>query len=163
MNRRLALRKVRIYCRRQEEPAIFNNLQVVIKHALHVCSKQWFGLPLRMNGMHRTQWSQAFEPSITRNIITHVSAVLVLKFNHIFNYTNQLRWDWTSLYDQHSNSIMVCAHQTRVRKSTLKTWNRDLFCNSAMELILIILKMASGYPLATFLHERCTGNWSRTM
>ena len=47
-----------------------------------------------------------------------------------------------------------------VRKSTLKTWNSDLFCNSAMELILLILKMASGYLLASFLHERCTANWS---
>ena len=34
----------------------------------------------------------------------------------------------------------------------------DLFCNIAMELILVILKMASRYPLAPFLHERCTGN-----
>ena len=32
-----------------------------------------------------------------------------------------------------------------------------------MELILVILKMASGYPLASFLHERCTANGSRTM
>ena len=32
-----------------------------------------------------------------------------------------------------------------------------------MELILLILKMAAGYPLATFLHERCTANRSRTM
>ena len=39
----------------------------------------------------------------------------------------------------------------------------DLFCNIAMELILVILKMASRYPLAPFLHERCTGNRSRTM
>ena len=50
----------------------------------------------------------------------------------------------------------------RVRKSILKTWNSDVFCNSAMELILVILKMASGYPLATFFHERCTVNGSRT-
>ena len=32
-----------------------------------------------------------------------------------------------------------------------------------MERILVILKMASGYRLATFLHERCTANRSRTM
>ena len=32
-----------------------------------------------------------------------------------------------------------------------------------MDLILLILKMASGYPLATFLHKRCTANRSRTM
>ena len=59
-----------------------------------------------------------------------------------------------------------CAHigprntkegKTRVRKSTLKTWN------SAMELILLILKKASGYSLAIFLHDRRTANRSRTM
>ena len=32
-----------------------------------------------------------------------------------------------------------------------------------MELILLILKMASGYLLTTFLYERCTANRSRTM
>ena len=32
-----------------------------------------------------------------------------------------------------------------------------------MELILLILKMASGYPLATFLHDRYKANRSRTM
>ena len=60
----------------------------------------------------------------------------------------------------------LCAHigprntregKTSVRKSTLKTWN------SALELILLILKMVSGYPLATFLHDRYTANRSRTM
>ena len=40
--------------------------------------------------------------------------------------------------------------KTRVRKSTLKSWNGDLFCDSAMELILVILKMASGYPPGHF-------------
>ena len=65
-----------IYCGRQEEPAILiskhyqyfllffilllraplvarnSNLQVVITHALHVCSQHLFGLPQRMSGMH---------------------------------------------------------------------------------------------------------------
>ena len=31
------------------------NLQVVITHASHVCRQHSSGLPLRMNGMHRTQ------------------------------------------------------------------------------------------------------------
>ena len=31
------------------------NLQVVITYASHVCSQHTFRLPLRMNGMHRTQ------------------------------------------------------------------------------------------------------------
>ena len=30
------------------------NLQVVITHVSHVCSQHSFGLPIRMNGMHRT-------------------------------------------------------------------------------------------------------------
>ena len=32
------------------------NLEVVITHASHVCRQHSFGLPLRMNGMHRTQF-----------------------------------------------------------------------------------------------------------
>ena len=32
------------------------NLQVVMTHALHVCSQHSFGLPQRMIGMHRTQF-----------------------------------------------------------------------------------------------------------
>ena len=35
------------------------NLHVVITHASHVCSQHSFGLPLRMNGMHRTQFDHA--------------------------------------------------------------------------------------------------------
>ena len=36
-----------------------SNLQVVITRASHVCSPHSFGLPLRMNGMHRTQFDHA--------------------------------------------------------------------------------------------------------
>ena len=32
------------------------NLQVVITHASHVCSQHSFGLPLRMNGMHKMEF-----------------------------------------------------------------------------------------------------------
>ena len=100
-----------------------------------------------------------------------VSTVLVSKFNHIFNYTHQLR-EIGIVSMTYFQIRSWCAYigprnasegKTRVRKSTLKTWNSDLFCNSAMELILLILKMASGYLLATFLHEKCTANRSRTM
>ena len=35
------------------------NLQVVITHASHVCSQLSFGLPLRMNGIQRTQFDHA--------------------------------------------------------------------------------------------------------
>ena len=51
------------------------NLQVVIiMHASYLCSQHSFGLPLRINGMHRTQ----FEPSISRNVI-----MLVLTICHV--------------------------------------------------------------------------------
>ena len=52
------------------------NLQVVIiMHASYLCSQHSFGLPLRINGMHRTQ----FEPSISRNVITLVLTICHLK------------------------------------------------------------------------------------
>ena len=35
------------------------NLQGVITHASHLCSQRSFGLPLRINGMHITQFSHA--------------------------------------------------------------------------------------------------------
>ena len=56
------------------------NLQVVITHASHVCSHHSFEFPLKMNGMHRTQfdharldllslviWSRVFWQSVTWN------------------------------------------------------------------------------------------------
>ena len=59
------------------------NLQVVITHALQVCSQHSFGPPLRMNGMDRTQfdhacldplsfviWSRVFWLSLTWNLRT---------------------------------------------------------------------------------------------
>ena len=39
--------------------ALNPNVQVVITHALHACSQLSFGLPLRMNVMHRTQFNHA--------------------------------------------------------------------------------------------------------
>ena len=35
------------------------NLQVVIMHTSHLCRQHSFGLPLRMNGMHKTQFDCA--------------------------------------------------------------------------------------------------------
>ena len=35
------------------------NLQGVITHASHLCCQRSFGLPLRMNGMYRTQFDHA--------------------------------------------------------------------------------------------------------
>ena len=57
------------------------NLQVVITHASHVCNQHSFGLPLRMNGMHRTQFDHArqYGPSITRNLIARVLTICHMK------------------------------------------------------------------------------------
>ena len=45
------------------------HLQVIITHTSHVYSQHSFGLPLRMNGMHRTQfWSRALWLSATKNL-----------------------------------------------------------------------------------------------
>ena len=65
------------------------NLQVVIiTHASHVCSQHLFGLPLKMNRMHRTQfdhallklqslviWSCLFWPSLMRNLREALTAL----------------------------------------------------------------------------------------
>ena len=52
------------------------NLQVVIiTHAPYLCSQHSFGLPLRINGMHRMQ----FGPSISRNVITLVLTICHVK------------------------------------------------------------------------------------
>ena len=56
----IVVKSIAGYCGRQEEPAILiSRLQVDITHASHVCSQHLFGLPLRMNGMHRTQFDHA--------------------------------------------------------------------------------------------------------
>ena len=48
-------------------------LRAVIAYVSHVCSQHSFGLPLRINGMHRTQYDHVrFGPSITCNLITCV-------------------------------------------------------------------------------------------
>ena len=56
----IVVKSIAGYCGRQEEPAILiSRLQVDITHASHVCSQHLFGLPLRMNGMYRTQFDHA--------------------------------------------------------------------------------------------------------
>ena len=76
-------------CRRQEEPAIL--ILRLLLCMLHVCSRQSFGLPLRMNRMHRMQFDHSFTHNLIRLvfIICHVklmqSAVMeksVLTFDH---------------------------------------------------------------------------------
>ena len=44
---------------RAKRGARYPNLQVVITHASHACSQHSFGLLLRMNGMHQTQFDRA--------------------------------------------------------------------------------------------------------
>ena len=64
-------------CRQQEEPAILIFRLLLHMHRMYVASINLFGLPLKMNGMHRTQfdrlcldflsliiWSRMFWPSI---------------------------------------------------------------------------------------------------
>ena len=69
--------KTKHFCGRQEEPAI---LKVVITHALHVCSQYSFGLPLRMDRMHRTQFDHArLDLLPTYNLITHVLTICHVK------------------------------------------------------------------------------------
>ena len=60
----------------------------------------------------------------------------------MFNYTHQPQWNWipwtyiqVQSWCAYSRPAEEHLGKTRVRKSTLKTWNNDLFCNSAMELI----------------------------
>ena len=70
-----------VNCGRRRRGARNPNLQVVITHASPVCSQHSFGLPLTMNGMHKTQfdharldplplviWSRVFSPSVTWNL-----------------------------------------------------------------------------------------------
>ena len=40
-------------------PALNNSAQVSMRQAWHVCSQHSFGLPLRINGMHRKQSEHA--------------------------------------------------------------------------------------------------------
>ena len=54
------------------------NLQVVITHASHICTQHSFRLPVRMNGMHKSQNAillHAFRPSTPRNLITSVLTI----------------------------------------------------------------------------------------
>ena len=72
------------YCGGQGEPAILiSRLLLRTRRMYSVCSQHSFGLPLRMNGMHRTQfdyarldflslviWSRVFWPSVTYETYT---------------------------------------------------------------------------------------------
>ena len=55
------------------------NLKIVTTHASHECNQYLFGLPQRMNGMHRTQFDHArLDLLAIRNLIT-----LVLPICHV--------------------------------------------------------------------------------
>ena len=70
------------------------NLQAVITHASHVCSQYSFGLLLRMNGMHKTQFDHA-----------HFDLIPLIIWSRVFwqsvrwNLRKAQRWSksvWTS-------------------------------------------------------------------
>ena len=65
-------------------------LQVVITHASQVCSQHSFGLPLRMNGMHRT------------HLIMRVLAICHVKLTQSIEMA-QKRFDLRSLSPALSN------------------------------------------------------------
>ena len=65
------------------------NLQVVITHVLHVRSQHSFGLPLRMNGMHKTQFDLAHLDLLSlvicsRVLICHVKLTQSTALEHYF-------------------------------------------------------------------------------
>ena len=60
-----------INCGRQEEPAIVISRLLLRMRHMYVDSSCLFGLPLRMNGMHRTQHDHArLDLLAIRNLIT---------------------------------------------------------------------------------------------
>ena len=50
---------VSFYCRWQEEPSILISMLLLCVFCTTVCSQHLFGLPLRMDGMHRTQFDHS--------------------------------------------------------------------------------------------------------
>ena len=60
------------------------NLKVVVMHAMHVCSQHLFGLPLRMYGMHRTQFDHESPPSTPHDLITCVLAICHVKHGETY-------------------------------------------------------------------------------
>ena len=70
------------------------NLQVVITHALHVYSQHSFGLPLRMNGMYRTQFDHVRLDFLSLVIWSRVFCHVKLPQS---TTTEQNRFDFLSL------------------------------------------------------------------
>ena len=68
------------------------NLQVAIARASYVCSQQWFGLPLRMNVMHRTQYDQA-----RLDLLSLVIWLRVLWLSLTWNLVRKAKWFWPSI------------------------------------------------------------------
>ena len=87
------------------------NLQVVITHASHVCTQHSFGLPLRMNGMPKTQ----LRPCTPRNLITRVLTICYVKLTQS-TVLEQKRLDLRSLSPALPNLwlLLVITHASRV-------------------------------------------------
>ena len=80
------------------------NFQVVIMHALHVWSQHLFGLPVRMYGMHRTQFDDS-----RCNLLLLV--IWSRKFDHApfwssvtWNFRKAQRWNKSVLTFDHCRS-----------------------------------------------------------
>ena len=81
-------------CGREEEPAILISTFLLRMRRTYVAS---FGLPLRMNGMHRTQFDHThLDLSTTRNLITRVLTICHVKLMQS-TALEQKRFDLLSL------------------------------------------------------------------
>ena len=76
-------------CGQQEEPAILISRLLRMRCMYSVCGQHLFGLPLRMNGMHKTQFDHAFRPSSPRNVIRAC-------FDHLLSET----WEQSTVLEQ---------------------------------------------------------------
>ena len=88
------------------------NLQVVIMHASHVCSKHLFGLPLRMNCMHRTQFDHAHLDFLSLIIWSHVFWQLSCKTSAKHNDGAKVFW---------SSIVVTCRGGSRGRVQGVST------------------------------------------
>ena len=53
-------------------------------HAMHVCSRHLFGLPLRMYGMHRTRFDHESPPSTPHDLIMCVLSICHVKHGETY-------------------------------------------------------------------------------
>ena len=98
-------------CGRQEEPSILISRLLLRTHRMYVCSQLSFGLPLRMNGMHRTQFNH-----VRLDLLSLVSLSLVFWPSVKWNVRKAQRWSKSVLVFDRCRPHSV---QTKCRQS----WN----------------------------------------